>query len=105
MLSVSFVSLKSYLCTSLTTQNTTESSCIISHAHNTPALQSTVFLTGIHPLLVTNKGESDYPSKTFVSVNCKLLCQLSVPSQGKADYAGNVAKTVLRTTARNVDIT
>jgi len=106
--SVSFVSLKSHLCTSLTIHNTTDNNCIISHAHNTHVLESTALLTGIHPLLVTNKGESASPIINICQ--CQLQTPLSVIStlQGKADYAGNVekvTKTVLRSTARNVDIT
>jgi hypothetical protein len=57
LLGVSFVtSLKSNLCTALTTQKTAENICITSHAQNTTALLLNVFLTGIHRLLVTNKG-------------------------------------------------
>jgi hypothetical protein len=31
--------------------------CVISHPQNTTALQSNVFLTGMHRLLVTDKGQ------------------------------------------------
>jgi hypothetical protein len=48
--------------TALTTQNTTEHNCIVSNAQNTTALQSSVLSTGIHRLLVTNKGRSSIPS-------------------------------------------
>jgi hypothetical protein len=59
--------LMSNLCTSLTTQNTTENNCIISHAQNTTALQSNLFLTGIHRLLVRNKGWSGF----LIENNCQ----------------------------------
>jgi hypothetical protein len=36
--------------------NRKKKNCIISHAQNTTALQSHLFLTGLHWLLVTNKG-------------------------------------------------
>jgi hypothetical protein len=103
MLSVSFVSLKSYLGTSLTTQQK-----ITALSHTTRLHLSIVCLIGIHPLLVTNKGESALPIINICQ--CQLQTPLSVIStlQGKADYAGNVervTKTVLRSTARNVDIT
>jgi hypothetical protein len=59
LLRVSFIiRLKSHLCTALTTQNTTETNGIISHAQNTTARQPNIFLTGIHQILVTNKGRS-----------------------------------------------
>jgi hypothetical protein len=60
LLSVSFItSLKSNLCTALSTHNTNR---IISHAQNTTARQLNVFLAGMHRLLVTNKGGSAFPS-------------------------------------------
>jgi hypothetical protein len=58
---VSFItSLKSDICTGLTTQNTTENKCIISHAQTTTAIQSHVFFNVIHRLLATGKGGSDF---------------------------------------------
>ena len=63
LLSVSFItSPKSNLCAALTTQNTTESNCIISHAQNTTALQLNIFLSGIYRLLIRSKGPSAFPS-------------------------------------------
>jgi hypothetical protein len=68
LLAVSFItSLKYYLCTALTTQNTTENNCIISHVQNTTALQPILFLTGIHRLFVTKKGQSDFPESKPLS--------------------------------------
>jgi hypothetical protein len=55
-------SLQLHLYTALTTQTATEHNCIVSHAQNTTALQSSVFLTGIYRLLGTNKGRSAFPS-------------------------------------------
>jgi hypothetical protein len=72
LLGVSFItSFKSNLCTALTTQNTTESNCIISHAHNTTALQPNVFLTE-NNRFVTNTGRSP-----FFSANCQGQLQAS----------------------------
>jgi hypothetical protein len=65
-------SLMSNLYTAVTRRNTTENNCIFSHAENRTALQPNV-LTGIHRLLVTNKGWS--PS---TSVN-KSQVQLQTP--------------------------
>jgi hypothetical protein len=63
---------KSNLCIVLTTQNTTENNCIISHAQNTTALQPNVFLSRIHRLLCTSKGRSRFPSQTTAKVIYKL---------------------------------
>jgi hypothetical protein len=49
-------SLKSNLGTVLTTYNTAENNCIISHAQNTTAFKASELLTGVHRVLVTNKG-------------------------------------------------
>jgi len=58
---VSFItSLKSDICTALTTQNTTENNCIISHAQTTTALQPNVSLNVLHRLLATDNGGSDF---------------------------------------------
>jgi hypothetical protein len=55
---VSFItSLKSNPCTALTTQITTENSCITSHAQNGTSLQPSVFPTGIYRLVVTRRVE------------------------------------------------
>jgi hypothetical protein len=73
LLGVLFVtSLKSNLRTALTTQNTTENNCIISHSQNTTALQPNVFLTGTHRLLVIN-GPSQ--AQTTAKVTCILHSQ------------------------------
>jgi hypothetical protein len=57
LLFVSFITnLKWNLCTALTTQNITEQKCI--HAEKESAVQSNVFLTGIHGLLVKRKERS-----------------------------------------------
>ena len=59
LLGILFISSrKSNLCRTVTTQNTTESNCVMSHAQNTNALQPNVFLSGIHRLLATNEGRS-----------------------------------------------
>ena len=63
LLGISFItSLNWNLRTYVGTRNTAESSYIISHAQSTTVLQSTAFFTGIHRLLVTNKGRSAFPS-------------------------------------------
>ena len=48
--------------TALTAPNATEHNFVTSHAQNTTALQSSIFLTGIHRLLVTNKERSAFPN-------------------------------------------
>jgi hypothetical protein len=81
MLDVSLItSLKSNLCTAITTQNTTQNNCIISHAKNMTALQLNVFLTGIHQLLVTNKGGSDFSSERKKKRKKKKTANSSVSS-------------------------
>ena len=86
LLCVSLIaSLKSNLCTALTTHNSTENNCIICHAQNTSAVQPIVFLSVIHRLLVTIKGvggvgclQRRLRSLQFtlaVKVSCKLLSQ------------------------------
>ena len=63
MLDISFTtSLMSELCTAISTKNTTDNECFNSHAQNTTALQDNVPLTGIHRLLIRNKGRWDFPS-------------------------------------------
>jgi hypothetical protein len=71
---------KSHLCTALNTQNTAENKCIIWHASNTTAVQSNVYLTGTHRLLVTKGGrpspEQTTPSSTvnaFVTISTSIL--------------------------------
>jgi hypothetical protein len=55
LVEVSFITrLKSNLCKALTTNNTTGSTFVSSHAHNTTALQSNVFLSVITLVAVTN---------------------------------------------------
>ena len=49
-------SLKSNLCTTLTNQNVTESNCIISYTHHTPALQPNVIFIGIYLSLSNSNG-------------------------------------------------
>ena len=59
LLVVSFrTSLKSDVCTALTTWNTPVNNCIILHAQNTTSLQTDVFWTGIHQSLFKSKGQS-----------------------------------------------
>jgi hypothetical protein len=65
---------RSNLCTGLTTQNTTENNCIISHAQNTTALQSSFFFTGISYWSQTRDGRRS-PAQTTAKDNCKLLSQ------------------------------
>jgi hypothetical protein len=63
LLGFTFVTgLKSNLRTPLTTRNSTEHNCIISHAQNTSSLQANAFLTGLYQLMVTNKARSAFPS-------------------------------------------
>jgi hypothetical protein len=63
LLRVSFItSLNWNLWTCVGTRNSAENSCIISHAQSTTVLQSSAFFTGIHRLLVTNKGRSAFLS-------------------------------------------
>ena len=69
---------KSNLCTVLTTQNTTENNCIISHAQNTNALQLSLFLTGTHWLLITSKGQSALPSAHHCQVQLQTPRLLTV---------------------------
>lgn len=52
--------LKSNFCTALTAQNTTQNNCIFLHSSNTTELQSNVFLTWIHQLLVASNGRWAY---------------------------------------------
>jgi hypothetical protein len=77
-------SLKSNLCTALTTQNTTKNNCINSHAQNTTALEFYLFLTRIHRLLVTNKTLSPFPS-----ANC---CQSELQTPQSLSIASDVWK-------------
>jgi hypothetical protein len=63
-------SLKPNLRTALTTQNTTEKNCTISHAPETTALQPNVILVGIRRLLVTKKGQSPSSVQTTAKANC-----------------------------------
>jgi hypothetical protein len=55
-------SLTANLCKALPSQNTTENNFIISEAQNTTVLQPNVFLTETHCVLVTNNGQSSFPS-------------------------------------------
>jgi hypothetical protein len=76
---VSFItSLKSKLRTALSTQNTTEKNCIMSHAQNTTAVQVNILLTGVHRLLVTNKGLSALPSSNHCQGRLQTPQQLSI---------------------------
>jgi hypothetical protein len=60
---VSFITgLKSNLCDNRTTENTTESNFIVSHARKTTVLQSNIILNWIHRWLVRNKSLSAFPS-------------------------------------------
>jgi len=54
--------LKLNLCTTRTTQNTTDNKCIILRVQNSTALLSNVFSNGIDRLLVTSKRLSAFPS-------------------------------------------
>jgi len=73
-LGVSFVTnLKSHLCTSRTTQNTTEIYCIISLAHNTTSLQSNVLLSGIYIGYWSQTWDGRLsPAQTTAKANCKI---------------------------------
>jgi len=64
-------SLKPGWYTALTTQNTTENNCILSHAQNATAFHLNVCFTGIFQLLVTGKGWSAFPNITTAQVNCR----------------------------------
>jgi hypothetical protein len=73
---VSFIiSLKSNLYTAVTIKDIAENNGIVSHAPNTVALQPNVLSTGIHRLLVTNKGGRFYPAQTTAKVTCRLFSQ------------------------------
>jgi len=55
-------SLKPGWYTALTTQNTTENNCILSHAQNATVYPLNLCCTGIFQLLVMGKGWSAFPS-------------------------------------------
>jgi len=76
LLTVSFVtSLKSNLCTALTTRNITGNECINSHAQNTTVLLTHVFWTGIPWYRSRIRGGPLSPAQTTTKFNCKLLRQ------------------------------
>jgi hypothetical protein len=61
LLVVSFItSLKSKVCTALTTCNTAVNNCIILHAQTTTTLWTEVFWTGIHQSLFSSEGQSAF---------------------------------------------
>jgi hypothetical protein len=62
----------------VTIQSTKVNNCIISHAQNTTALQPNVFLTGIHRLLVTKKGQSSLPGANHCSGQLQTAQSMSV---------------------------
>jgi hypothetical protein len=66
LLDVSFItSLKSNLCTALTTRNSTGNNCVTWHAQNTTAFQPNVFVTVIYQLLFASNGYMDFPSLDY----------------------------------------
>jgi hypothetical protein len=72
LLDVSFITiLMSNLCTALTTYNSTKNNFIISHAQNTTALETNVFLTGIH--LSQTRDSRLSPAEATSKVNRRLL--------------------------------
>jgi hypothetical protein len=75
LLGVSFIkSLKSNLCTSLTTHNTTENNCIISHAQDTTAFQPNVFFNCNTSVTGDKTGDGrDFRLPPLVDEICDLL--------------------------------
>jgi hypothetical protein len=84
LLGVSFVtSLKTHLCTALTTHNTTDNNSITSRAQNTTELQPNVLLIAIDLLLVTNNERSAFPGAN----HCQ--GQLQTPQSVTVHTCGN----------------
>jgi len=61
-------------------QNVKKKRTLFSHAQNTTARHANIFVTGIHQLLFTNKGQSAFPSGN----NCR--DQLQTPLSGSRKY-------------------
>jgi hypothetical protein len=53
----------------------TENNLIIHYAQNTSVLQSNVFVTGTHQLLVTGTGRQPFPSAITAKINGQLHSQ------------------------------
>jgi hypothetical protein len=80
LLRASFItSLKSHLCTPVTTYNTTQSNCIISHAQNTTAFQSNVFLSVMYGLVAKSKEHSASPNSNHYQGQLQTPQSVTVP--------------------------
>jgi hypothetical protein len=76
LLGVSFITnLKSSLCTSVTTQNTTGNNYVVTHTQNTTAFQSSLFCNLKMRVTGHAQGSVGSPAQTTAKVNCKLLSQ------------------------------
>jgi len=74
LLGVSFItSLKSNLCTSVTTQNSTRNNYVITHTQNTTAFEPRLFLNLKMRVTGHTQGSIGSPIQTTAKVNCKLL--------------------------------
>ena len=78
--------LNSNLCTALTTCNAIQYNSIISHAQNTTTLQPNVLVTGLHRLLVTNKGRSALASTKIPRSTANSSVSISNECQSKGLY-------------------
>jgi len=82
-------SVNSNLSTALTAQNTAENSCILSYTQNVTALQPSLFLTGIHLLLVASKGLPSFPNTNHCQGQLQTPQSVSSPRiQGKFPKLG-----------------
>ena len=78
--------LMSNLCTALTTCNIIKYNRIISHAQNTTELQPNALVTGLHRLLLTNKGRSSFASTKIPRSTAKSSVSNSNECQSKGLY-------------------
>jgi hypothetical protein len=96
---VSFMtSLKPNLCTALTTQKTTKKKSIMSHKQNMTPLQPSLFVTGIHGLLVTSNRMSSFPSADHCQGQLKTPQSLPVISIPYSTYKWPERNQIIRTT-------
>ena len=76
LLGISFITgLKSNLCTSITTKNTTINNYVITHTQNTTAFQPSLFCNLKMRVTGHTQGSVGSPVQTTAKVNCKLLSQ------------------------------
>jgi len=64
--------------TAVTTQNTTEKNCIMTHAQNASAFHLSVCFTGIFQLLVMGEGQSTIPTVNHCSSELQMSQSLPV---------------------------